>query len=110
MAFVSMANEEKAKEFFARYGVEDLPRFSDPKKELYKAFGLETGSFTQVLGVKSFIRGFEAIKHGIGVPVGDPWQMPGTFLIHKGEITQAFINETVSDKPDYESMVCSLDY
>lgn len=103
-----MAKEEKAKEFFAQYGVEDLPRFSDPEKKLYNEFGLETGSFTQVLGVKSFIRGLSAFKHGIGAPVGDVWQMPGTFLIHKGEILQAFINENVSDKPDYEGMVCEI--
>jgi hypothetical protein len=103
-----MADEEKAKEFFARYGVEDLPRFCDPEKKLYQEFGLETGSFLRVLGPRSFIRGLQAIKHGIGAPAGDPWQMPGTFLIHKGEILQAFINETVSDKPDYEGMICSL--
>ncbi len=103
-----MVNEDQAKEFFARYNVEDLPRFSDPDKKLYNEFGLETGSFTQVLGVKSFIRGLEAFKHGIGKPVGDVWQMPGTFLIHKGEIIEAFINETVSDKPDYEGMACSI--
>jgi hypothetical protein len=105
-----MANEDQAQKFFAQYGVEDLPHFSDPKKILYNEFGLETGSFTQVLGIKSFVRGFEAFKHGIGKPVGDVWQMPGTFLIHKGEVIESFINETVSDKPDYEKMVCSLDY
>jgi len=103
-----MADEEKAKDFFARYGLEDLPRFSDPEKTLYQEFGLETGSFTQVLGVKSWIRGLEVFKHGIGTPVGDVWQMPGTFLIHKGEILQAFINENVSDVPDYEGMVCEI--
>ncbi len=104
-----MAKENQAKEFFAQYGVEDLPRFSDPKKQLYNEFGLETGSFTQVLGMKSFGRGLAILKHGIGKPVGDVWQMPGTFLIHKGEILQAFINENVSDVPDYEGMVCSLE-
>ena len=108
LAFVSMAKEDKAKEFFAQYGVEDLPRFSDPKKKLYQEFGLETGSFTQVLGVKSFVRGLAILKHGIGTPVGDVWQMPGTFLLHKGKILQAFINENVSDVPDYEGMVCEI--
>ena len=103
-----MANEGQAKKFFARYKVEDLPRFSDPEKKLYNEFGLETGIFSQVLGVKSFVRGLEAFKHGIGAPVGDVWQMPGTFLIYKGKILQAFINENVSDKPDYERMVCEI--
>ena len=54
------------------------------------------------------IRALEAFEYGIDAPAGDPWQMPGPFLIHKGRILKAFINESVSDKPDYEGMVCSL--
>jgi hypothetical protein len=103
-----MGNETKAKEFFANYDAEMFARFSDPEKKLYQTFGLETGSFTQVLGAKSFIRGFSAFQYGIGTPVGDVWQMPGVFLIHKGEILKSFVHEAVSDLPDYEEMVCEI--
>ncbi len=105
-----MGNETKAKDFFANYKAGDFHRFSDPEKKLYRTFGLETGSFTQVLGAKSFIRGLSAFKYGIGTPVGDVWQMPGVFLIHSGEILKSFVHETVSDLPDYEGMVCNLNY
>ena len=104
-----MADTEKAEPFFSSFGAWDISHFSDPEKKLYDAFGLKTGSFLQVLGPQSFFRGVQAFRHGIGVPVGDVWQMPGTFLIHKGNIVRSFINETVSDIPDYEGMVCGRD-
>jgi hypothetical protein len=103
-----MGSETKAKDFFANYNAENFPRFSDPKKILYQTFGLETGSLTQVLGAKSFIRGLSAFKYGIGTPVGDVWQMPGVFLIHKGEILKSFVHETISDLPDYQEIVCEI--
>lgn len=105
-----MADNEKAEEFFAKYGIEDLPHFSSPDKELYKAFGLKRGGFSEMFGKKNFLRGLEAISHGVGLPVGDTLQMPGTFLIHKGEILDSFINKTASDVPNYEEMVCEISY
>lgn len=108
LAFVTMAEERQAKEFFNSYEVGDLPRFSDSRKELYAAFGLTRGNLTQMFGWKNFRRGFAAIRHGIGLPVGDVWQMPGAFVIYKGEIRAAFIHETASDTPDYEKMVCQI--
>ena len=100
-----MANENQAKEFFAKYGVEDLPHFNSPNKKLYKVFGLEKGGVNALFGLKNFIRGFGAISHGVGKPIGDPFQMPGTFLIYKGEILKSFINKTASDVPNYEEMI-----
>ena len=103
-----MANEKQAEEFFAKYNVEDLPHFSSPNKELYKAFGLKRGGFSEMFGLTNFVRGFEAISHGVGMPVGDTLQMPGTFLVHKGKVLDSFINKTASDVPNYEEMVCNL--
>lgn len=108
LAFVSMAEEAKAARFFARYGVEDLPRFSDQSAKLYQAFGLQRGGASQLFAPKNFIRGFEALMkggHTVGAPVGDVWQMPGVFLIFKDEIRKSFIHETASDKPNYEEMI-----
>ncbi len=103
-----MANQDQAEKFFAKYGVKDLPHFSSPNKELYKAFGLKRGGFNALFGLKNFARGFGAISHGVGKPVGDPFQMPGTFLIHKGEVLDSFVNKTASDVPNYEEIVCEI--
>lgn len=103
-----MADESQAETFFSSYSVENFPRFSDPEKKLYDIFGLKRGNVGQMFGWKNFKRGFEAISHGIGMPVGDPWQMPGAFVIHQGNILASFIHETASDVPNYEEMVCGL--
>jgi hypothetical protein len=103
-----MADNDTAGKFFAKYGIEDLPHFSSPDQKLYKAFGLKRGGFSEMFGLKNFRRGLEAISHGVGIPVGDTLQMPGTFLIHKGEVLDSFINETASDVPNYEEMACGI--
>lgn len=112
MAFVHQAPEAAAKDFFSRYNAENIDRFSDPEKELYHTFGLERGNLSQLFSVKTISRGFEALQKGghfIGKPVGDVWQMPGVFLIYKGEIRQSFRHESVGDIPDYNTMsVCEI--
>ena len=99
-----MGGEVEIEPLLARHGLADVPRFSDPQRELYLAFGLARGSWSQVLGPKVFWRGFIAAilkRHGFGRPVGDPLQMPGAFLLRDGVIMRAFRHETSADRPDY---------
>ena len=42
--------------------------------------------------------------HHRGVPVGSVRQMPGTFLVYRGEIVNAFRHERISDRPDYVAL------
>jgi hypothetical protein len=37
--------------------------------------------------------------------VGDPWQMPGLFLIHRGEVVYSFRPQLVSDIPDLRAVL-----
>jgi hypothetical protein len=37
---------------------------------------------------------------------GDATQMPGVFLLHRGEILKAFKHKTAADRPDYLDMIC----
>ena len=103
LALVHQAPDEQAAELFAKYGLDDVARFSDPQGELYERYHLGRGRLGQLLGprvlwraLRSFFRG-----HGVGKPVGDPRRMPGAFLIDKGAIRRAFRPERVSDRPDY---------
>lgn len=107
ICIVHMCSSERSDEFFSKYDLADISRVSDPDKALYKSFGLSRGSFNQIFGWKSWLRGFFAgvVKgHGIGRQEGDGWQMPGAFLIYKDEIVQSFRHQTVSDRPDYASL------
>ena len=44
LALVHLAPDEDARELFAKYGLEDVTRFSDPDKKIYGEFGLGRGS------------------------------------------------------------------
>jgi hypothetical protein len=110
VAFVHMASDEQAREVFDEFRLGDVPRVSDPSCTLYRAFGLERGRLTQIAGPSVWLRGAAAIlKSGVRLPVGDTLQMPGVFLVFRGEIVVAFRHEHTSDVPDYLALAtCSL--
>jgi peroxiredoxin len=104
LAFVHMSAEERAAEFFARYGMEDLPRVSDRDRFLYAAFDLRRGRLFQLFGFKVWWRGFVAnVVNGNhqGAIEGDGFQMPGVFLLRDGQILASFRHRTAADRPDY---------
>ena len=76
------------KAFFAKYELADRERISDPTASLYREFELERGSFKQLFGLSVFVRGFFAFLrgNGIGMRVGDPFQMHAAFLLRDGGI------------------------
>jgi hypothetical protein len=111
VAFVHMGSEEQAKPFFAGYGLEAVPRISDPDRNLYKAFGLARGGVMQLVGPAVWARGVAAFAkgYGVGAVIGDPRQMAGVFLVHQEQILKAFRHETSGDVPDYEELAtCPL--
>jgi len=102
--FVHMSSDQEAEVILGNYGLADAPRISDPERNLYRAFGLQRGKVLQVLGPKVWLRGFlSAIieGHGFGKVRGDAFQLPGVFLIHKGQILKDFRHKTAADRPDY---------
>lgn len=114
LVFVHMAEAEIAERYFNRYNIPNAIHISDPECKFYKAFGLMKGSFTQLFGLQTWIRGFQAglmEGHGIGPQLGDGFQMPGVFVIQDGDLKEAFIHKLASDRPDYEGLVkncCAL--
>jgi peroxiredoxin len=90
LALVHMASEAQAAPFFASYGLGELPRFSDPKKTLYAAFGLKTMRLSEFLTPRFWLRGAAlAQRNGMGLPVGDVLQLAGAFIVFQGQIIQA---------------------
>ncbi|MEM0993498.1 MAG: peroxiredoxin-like family protein [Bacteroidota bacterium] len=106
--FVHMSEHKLAERYFNRYELAGIDHVSDPTCQYYAAFGLTKGNFTQLFGLKSWVRGFQAgvlDGHLIGTQLGDGFQMPGVFVISKGKIQNSFIHKIASDRPDYESLV-----
>ena len=114
IVFVHMTENDIAERYFCRYGLEGATHISDPQCGYYAAFGLVKGNMTQLFGLQSWIRGFQAgvlDGHGLGPMLGDGFQMPGVFVIQDGMIKESFIHRLASDRPDYMSLAkcCSVD-
>jgi hypothetical protein len=110
IALVHMVSNDEADGFFKAYGLDDAPRFSDPERRLYEAFDLHRGSLWQLIGPSVFWRGMKAFfsGHGAGRIRGDVAQLPGTFVLFRGQIVQAFRNKTAADRPEYALMACAV--
>lgn len=106
--FVHMSDNKLAERYFNRYNLPGVDHISDPICQYYAIFGLTKGTFTQLFGLKSWVRGFQAgvlDGHLVGTQIGDGFQMPGVFVINKGKIQESFIHEDSSDRPDYHSLL-----
>lgn len=106
---VHMADDELAETYFKQFGIGELEHVSDPECKYYSIFGLVKGSFGQLFGLKTWMRGFEIAVTKQMLPsskrIGDGLQMPGIFLIKNGKIIQSFIHVSVADRPNYETFV-----
>ncbi len=117
IVFVHMAKEpEVAEKFFKKYKLHPIDHISDSALDFYKAFGLGRTNPSQLLGFMSWIRGFQAtVLEGHGgnasnlqsPELGDGFQMPGVFVLYKGEIVRSFIHQHHYDRPDYDD-ICQI--
>ena len=107
IVFVHMSDNDTATRYFNRYNLEGADHISDPECNYYAAFGLVKANATQLMGLRVWMRGFNAGVvggHGIGKLMGDSFQMPGIFLIQNGQIRDQYIHKLSSDKPDYAKL------
>jgi hypothetical protein len=103
LVLVHQSEPASADRFFAKYGMEDVVRISDPERKLYEHFDLKPGSWEQVFGWKSWLRGIPAFFRGhlIGGLEGDGYQMPGGFLVKDATVLRAYRHSSAADRVDY---------
>lgn len=104
---VHMVDTDVADQIMDVYDLGDVRHISDPHQLLYRKFGLGKVSFKALFGIRNWYRAFVAglVKgHLVGKPAGDPFQMPGVFIFHKGEILSKFDYKYVSDLPNFAGM------
>ena len=105
IAIVHMGTPMDGTLMLRKYAIEDLHRFSDPRCELYRAFGLKRGTAKQLFGPSVARRSFAAIcGHGLGLLNGDGFRMPGAFVLAHGEIVEANRPKTAADVLDLVSI------
>ena len=101
-----MASDEEFASFAGRYGLGELSSVSDPARALYKALGLRRGRLWQLLGPRVLWAGIKSMLAGHlpGRVKGDPFQLPGAFLLHHGQVIKSHTYRDASDRPDYLSL------
>jgi hypothetical protein len=110
VAFVHGVSPEEAGPWFARAGLGDLPRVSDPGLVHYRAFGLETTGMAELVNPVVWARGAVcALQHGFGTQPGALIrQLPGVFLVHGTRVLAEFRHGSPADRPDYLGLVRSI--
>lgn len=106
--FVHMGTEEEALPLFERFNLQDAERVSDIEQKYYQAFGLVRARTGQLASFKVFLRSFQAgVGKGLGAGkvIGDGFQMPGVFVVHKGQKVGHYIHKDASDRPDYLALI-----
>lgn len=110
IVFVHMADDDTAIEYFEQFNLAGATYICDPAQRYYRAFGLQRGSFNQLYGLQTWIRGYK-VKQELGYELemakrlGDSTQMPGVFVLQYGRLKDKFIHRLASERPDYEQLV-----
>lgn len=87
VVFVYQGTPSEGEAFFADLWP-DARAVADAEQQLYRLFGLARGSAAQMFGARVWACGVRAALKGhfIGKPVGDPWMMPGVFVVHGEQV------------------------
>ena len=108
IVFVHMADNETADKYFKKYNLSGVDHISDPECKFYAAFSLAKGTFSQLFGLKNWIRAAEITTLGTPISItqiGDGFQMPGIFVLKSGRILESYIHKSAADRPDYDSII-----
>ena len=102
IALIHMSSPSSFSIFARGYNLDDVLAVSDPDRRHYRALGLRRGNLAQLCGWNVWLRSAQSLfGHGLGRIEGDGKQMPGVFLLFKGEIINRYIHTTAGDRPDY---------
>lgn len=105
LLFVYMGTVEEGAGFFAKAWPE-ARAVSDQQLHLYRGFGLGRGSLLEVMGPGVAACSIRAAAKGYlpGKPVGDPWQMPGLFLVQGKQVLWQHDFAHIGDHPSFAEL------
>lgn len=83
---------------------------ADPQRIAYKAFGIPRASVWQVAGPAMWAGGLKAmLRAGIGKPVGDVFQLHGTFIVDSGGVIRFLhVPKYSTDQPSNDILLDEL--
>ena len=83
----------------------DVAAVSDPKRALFGAVELGRGSARQLFGLRAWREFAKAMRFGVGMPVGDPLTLGGTFLTHGPLLIRSNAAEHTGHVPPFEELM-----
>jgi peroxiredoxin len=107
VVFVHMHPEPQAAAYFARFGVSDLQRVSDPGCTLYRAVGAPRGRPSSWLSLQVLGHYWSAIVGGGHLPGyvgGDVGQMSAVIRLVDGRIERAELSPLAA-RPDFDDLL-----
>ncbi len=107
MAVIGQGTHGDMQEFLETRAV-PFETFADPERESYRAYGLARGNWVQVAYHPSVLRAGAAAAiegHIVGTPMGDPKQLPGSFVISDGMIVYAHRAKTSADTAPIDELL-----
>jgi hypothetical protein len=107
VAFVHGGSAVEADRWFAKYGLGEVTRISDPALVHYRAFGLGRTSVQALVDPKVWTRGAVcALSHGFGAQTPEMMrQLPGIFVVQGDRILAEYRHRSPADRPDYLGLV-----
>lgn len=105
-----MGTPEESAAFEMKFDV-PFPLISDPKRQLYQAFGLKRVTALGLFSPSAAVKGILAMSkgHTVGIPIGDVRQLPGVFIINTdGRIVYSYFASDPSDHPDPDTILRAL--
>jgi len=110
VVLVGMGTPEESAAFLKHAGV-PFPMISDPKRQLYRAFGLKMAAALELLSPALAFKALATMArgHSVGLPIGDVRQLPGVFVINTGgRIVYSHVASDAADHPDPEKILSAL--
>lgn len=109
VALVTMGKPEQAAAFRARLQL-SFRCLADPGRVAYQAYGLPRGRLGAVAGPAVWAAGWKALlSHGGGAVIGDPYQLPGSFVVDSaGVIRHAHRATTSAEWTSNDSLIAVL--
>ena len=107
VAFVHGGSVAEADRWFAKSGLADVTRISDPALAHYRAFGLGRTNLQALVDPKVWMRGAVcALSHGFGAQTPEMMrQLPGIFVVQGDRILAEYRHRSPADRPDYLRLV-----
>ena len=109
---IAQGDDDDRTAFLEAHGPFPFPIFSDPGRGAYVAYGLARGTLAQVIFNPAVIAaGMAAYQEGHKIEsiVGDPFQLPGTFVVGRdGIVVYAHAGKLSSDFPPNETVLAAI--